>query len=204
MDDRPNFSTRDLASLVGSRLCHDLVNPLGAIGNGVELLAMSGAADGPEMSLIQEAVHDAQARIAFFRIAFGATTPEQVVSLRDIAAIIDGLYGKGGRLRVSFAPGRDMPRQELKLALLFLSCSETALPLGGTITMVANNGGIALQAKSSRLNLDPELFGLLLGEQPRSDPRPADVQFLLLRQEVEAQDRQLRFEALDDGFTLRA
>lgn len=204
MDDRPNFSTEDLASLVGSRLCHDLINPLGAIGNGVELMAMGGTGDSPEMSLIQEAVRDAQARIAFFRIAFGAAAPDQVVALRDITAIINGLYGKGGRTQVSFAPGRDMPRPELKLALLMLSCAETALPLGGQITMIANNGGVALQGQSSRLNLDPELFGLLQGETPRSAPRPADVQFLLLRQEVVAQERRLRFEGGSDSFTLRA
>ena len=44
MPDKP-----DLAALVGSRICHDLISPIGAIGNGVELLMMEGAAKGPEM-----------------------------------------------------------------------------------------------------------------------------------------------------------
>jgi histidine phosphotransferase ChpT len=62
----------ELTSLIGSRICHDLISPLGAIGNGVELLAMSEVAKGPEMSLIAESVENANARIRFFRVAFGA------------------------------------------------------------------------------------------------------------------------------------
>ena len=58
----------ELAALIGSRICHDLVSPIGAIGNGVELLAMAGAA-GPEVRLIAESVAAANARIRFFRIA---------------------------------------------------------------------------------------------------------------------------------------
>ena len=67
----------DLAALVGSRICHDLISPLGAIGNGVELLGMTGVPDGPEMDLIAESVGNANARIRFFRIAFGAAAADQ-------------------------------------------------------------------------------------------------------------------------------
>ena len=41
--------TQDIAALLGSRICHDLISPLGAISNGVELLEMSGAQMGPEL-----------------------------------------------------------------------------------------------------------------------------------------------------------
>ena len=65
----------ELASLVAARLCHDLVSPLGAIGNGVELLEMSGDFPGisksPELALITESVRSARARVRFFRTAFG-------------------------------------------------------------------------------------------------------------------------------------
>ncbi len=47
----PTDLPTDLIALVGSRICHDLVSPLGAIGNGVELLAMAGAMPGPELAL---------------------------------------------------------------------------------------------------------------------------------------------------------
>jgi len=63
-----------LNDLIGSRICHDLISPLGAIGNGVELLTMSGTSTAPEISLIAESVENANARIRFFRIAFGAAS----------------------------------------------------------------------------------------------------------------------------------
>jgi len=53
---------RDLTALIGSRICHDLISPLGAIGNGVELLQLSGMGDSPEMALISESVTNANLR----------------------------------------------------------------------------------------------------------------------------------------------
>ena len=55
MNDQSSTVAQTLADLVGSRLCHDLVNPLGAIGNGVELIDMTGSVRGPKMDLIRDA-----------------------------------------------------------------------------------------------------------------------------------------------------
>ena len=55
--------TLDLAALVGSRICHDLISPIGAIGNGVELLSLTDGDTGAEMDLINESVQNANARI---------------------------------------------------------------------------------------------------------------------------------------------
>lgn len=58
----------DLPALIGSRICHDLISPIGAINNGLELLNMAGtgAAPGPELELIGQSVESASARIRFF------------------------------------------------------------------------------------------------------------------------------------------
>ena len=73
--DTTRLAAGELSQLLGSRLCHDLVSPLGAIGNGVELLEMSpdfpGIAACPELQLIAESVSSARARIQIFRVAFG-------------------------------------------------------------------------------------------------------------------------------------
>lgn len=87
----------DLAALIGSRICHDLISPIGAIGNGVELLAMTGAA-GPEVALIAESVAAANARIRFFRIAFGAAPADQRIGAPEVRSILDDL-SRGGRFR---------------------------------------------------------------------------------------------------------
>ena len=61
-----------LATLIGSRICHDLISPIGAIKNGLELLHLSSkTSSGPEICLIEESSNNAISRINFFRIAFG-------------------------------------------------------------------------------------------------------------------------------------
>lgn len=65
MTDNTSMTQADLAGLVGSRLCHDLVSPLGAIGNGIELLSLSpgmaAVTASPEMALINDALAAARA-----------------------------------------------------------------------------------------------------------------------------------------------
>ncbi|MBF9031463.1 histidine phosphotransferase [Rhodobacterales bacterium HKCCE3408] len=181
--------TDDVTALVGSRLCHDLINPLGAIGNGVELLSMSAGQAGPEVSLIEEAVRDAQSRIRFFRIAFGAAQPDQRIARREIAGLLDGLYGHGGRLRVDWPLEIDLPRREAKLALLCLACAEHALPLGGDIAIALDDGGIGLAGTAKRVQADPDLWDILAGDPPRRRTLPAEVQFLLLAQTADEDGR---------------
>ena len=107
----------DLMSLLGSRICHDLISPLGAIGNGVELLAMSGTAAGPEMALISESVENANARIRFFRVAYGAAAEGQSLSRGEIVEILAGL-GRSGRTTIQWQVEGPVPRRAAKLAFL--------------------------------------------------------------------------------------
>ena len=80
-----------LASLVAARLCHDLVSPLGAIGNGVELLEMSGdhpgLANSPELTLIGDSVRAARSRVRYYRMAFGHAPADQRVAVAEITQL---------------------------------------------------------------------------------------------------------------------
>jgi histidine phosphotransferase ChpT len=62
----------EIAALIASRICHDLISPIGAIGNGMELMALSSGQEqsSPELDLISQSVENANARIRFFRIGF--------------------------------------------------------------------------------------------------------------------------------------
>ena len=88
-----------LNDLIGSRICHDLISPLGAISNGIELLTMSGAAGSPEMTLIGESIENANARIRFFRVAFGAAAPGSLLGNSEIRSIMADMY-RGSRTSV--------------------------------------------------------------------------------------------------------
>lgn len=172
-----NLST-DIASLIGSRICHDLISPIGAINNGLELLQMSGAPESPEMDLIGQSVGNASARIRFFRIAFGAAG-DQLVGAPEITSILRDLY-TNTRLDVTWVPQDPQPRAAVRLSFLALLCLETALPYGGQITVNEDAGRWQLRGKGDKLNIDAVLWAVLAQAGSAPKLQPAQVQFALL------------------------
>jgi histidine phosphotransferase ChpT len=189
--------TEDLTALLGSRICHDLISPLGAIGNGVELLALAEAAGGPELALISESVRAATARIRFFRIAFGAAVPGRRIGRAEVLAVLDDL-GAGGRVRYDWQGPPELARGEVKLAFLALLCLETALPFGGRIAACPGAGGWRVEATGERLKPDSAPWDRLR-QRPAGGPlAAAHVQFALLADEARRQGRMLTL-SIDDG-----
>jgi len=168
----------DIPALLGSRICHDLISPLGAISNGIELLAMSGAVPGPELSLISESVENANARIRFFRVAFGVSLPGQALAAKEVRAILAD-FNRVGRLSVDWRPDAAADRGEVKLAFLLLQCAERAMPRGGKIVVDCIDGDWSLRGESDRPLADPELWTGLGDPDGRAAPSAAEVQFLL-------------------------
>lgn len=167
-----------IAALIGSRICHDLISPIGAITNGLELLHMSGEASGPEMGLIGESVGNASARIRFFRIAFGAAG-DQMVGTAEVTSILRDLY-TGGRLEVHWSPTDPKPRAAVRLAFLGILCLENAMPFGGRLTIECSGGEWTLNGIADRLNIDESVWPLLAGGPTPQSLQPAHVQFALL------------------------
>ncbi|WP_461469153.1 histidine phosphotransferase family protein [Pararhodobacter sp.] len=178
----------DLAALIGSRLCHDLANPLGAIGNGVELLQMTQP-PAPELELLAEAVKGAQARLQLFRLAFGAARDDQTVSPQQIDAALTGLEG---RLSLRSDITGALPRPRARRLMLAVLCAETALAWGGTITVTETG----VLAEAPRLRLDDGVWQALAAGAPPRDVVSAQVHFVLLAAggpvTVEAGDTALR------------
>lgn len=175
---RPDLKQADISALVVSRICHDLISPVGAIGNGVELLALSGKGSGPELDLIAESVARAQARIRFFRIAFGEFGADRRINPAELRSIVDALF-LGTRVSMDWRIGSDLSRREAKLCFLLLLCLESALPRGGAITADGQGEGWTLTASAERLNVDHDLWDALTTGEVRADPLPKDVHFAL-------------------------
>lgn len=169
----------DIASLISSRICHDLISPLGAIGNGVELLGMAGTADGPEMALINESVMNANARIRFFRIAFGAAKVNAQIGRSEIIAILTDISA-GGRLKFDWDSDQTLPRAQAKLAFLLILCFETALPYGGTVEIRQCQTGWSLHCTAEQVKFDPAIWELLLVKNSERELSPAEVHFALV------------------------
>ncbi|MDQ2093041.1 histidine phosphotransferase family protein [Rhodalgimonas zhirmunskyi] len=172
-------STLSIASLVGSRICHDLISPVGAINNGIELLSMGGPLDSPEMALINDSVANASARIKFFRVAFGVASPEQVLGAPEVRGVAEGQYGEG-RLSARWLAEGDVARAHVQAAFLSMLCVEAALPLGGEITVERQNSRWTISGTGRRISCDPALWEPLSDGRAPRDLTPAQVQFGLL------------------------
>ena len=167
-----------LAALVGSRLCHDLISPIGAIGNGVELVSLDPRPKPGELAMLADTVASANARLRFFRIAFGVASRDQSTSRMEVVPLLGDLY-RNGRIAVEWHSPADMPRAEVKLAFLLLLCAEHAIPTGGTITINRDESGWRILAASPRLRHDATLWALLDTPQADFTGDPSQVQFPL-------------------------
>lgn len=181
----------ELNSLIGSRICHDLISPLGAIGNGVELLSMSGVNAVPEITLIAESVENANARIRFFRIAFGAASREATLGKSEVRKVLGDMY-RGNRIRVDWRIEEDTPRTDAKLAFLVLQCFETALPWGGRVAVTRNRDTWSIFGSGDRIKYDPELWKLFDSHATLADISASNVHFALVGQSSAISGRKVK------------
>lgn len=171
-------SNHNLASLIGSRICHDLISPIGAITNGLELLDMAGGVQGPELDLINDSVGNAGARIRFFRIAYGAAG-EQLLGPSEVRSVLNDIC-RGGRLGFEWEPLEPQSRACVRLAFLAIQCLETAMPYGGSISVSVKNDRWCVTGRSGKLNVEDSLWAGLVEPDKLQKVTPAQVQFALM------------------------
>ncbi len=192
--------TPNLAALIGSRICHDLISPVGAINNGLELLAMSGAMAGPELELISDSVLNANARIRFFRVAFGAAGDQQM-GRAEIVSVLDDI-SKAGRMKYQWTLTEGSSRNDVRMAFLAALCLETALPYGGLITMTYEGGKWTVTGEGRKINVESPLWGHLDGSDASASLTPAQVQFGLLPSAAQEADRKIGFDQTEEKITV--
>jgi histidine phosphotransferase ChpT len=161
----------DLASLLCSRLCHDLLSPVGALTNGLELLAEER---DPEMrqrclDLLEQSARISTDKLKFFRLAFGAAGGfGELVPLADARAVVDALAANNGRITVNWQfSGDQLPKPAVKVMLNFALMAIEALVRGGTIDIAAALGErsseLVVRASGARIAFDLEIGRALDG-----------------------------------------
>lgn len=190
----------NLAATVASRICHDLTSPLGAIANGVELLILSGTDRSPEMDLISQSVDSANARIRFFRLAYGMAGA-QPVGRAEIVRTLAAL-GQGGRHGYDWSVEGDHSRSEVKAVFLLLQCLETTLPMGGRLQVTREDGTWMVTAEGPRLRTDLPAWSAF---RPQGEPLQgsAHIQFMLLSDLLTSLGRPLRLSESSDRIVAR-
>jgi histidine phosphotransferase ChpT len=139
MTERVQPSDLELAALISSKICHDVIGPVGAIYNGLEILDEDENAEAKDYALdvIRNVTEQASARLQFARFAFGAAgSAGAQIELSTAEQISRGLIGKGKhKLTWRAGPGQ-MAKDKVKLLLNLVAAAITALPRGGEIELV--------------------------------------------------------------------
>ena len=164
MNDLNQNDPARLASLLASKLCHDLVGPLAALHNGIELIEEGDAKIREEaMPIIAMSAREALARLSFFRLAFGAMgSGYGDVALGDARKAALGYFQDDSRLRLVWpeASGLQWPKSQAKALLNLILIAKTALPRGGTLRVL-------LMAAPDIVKLQAEGEGVLLAHELR-------------------------------------
>lgn len=170
-------SALDLASLLCSRLCHDLLSPVGALSNGLELL--SDETD-PEMrqrcfELLEQSAKTSADKLRFFRLAFGAAGGfGDAVPVAEARQLVDALAGGSGRVAVNWMFGVDTLAKPAVKALLNLALiGLDALVRGGTLDIGVevrdNVAEIVVRATGQRVAFDAAIGQALEGTLPAAE-----------------------------------
>ena len=187
----------DLAALVGSRICHDLISPLGAISNGVELMGMTRGTDGAEMALINDSVSNANARIKFFRVAFGDARPDQFMGASDVRAILNA-NARGNRMSYHWGTDEKQRRVDVRVAFLLVQCFESALPRGGEIVVLIDRQAWTMTATGPQQRWDVDMWEALIDPLKKINHTAAFVQFALLPEALKIAGRAMHLDRTSD------
>lgn len=192
----------NLTALIGSRICHDLISPIGAIANGLELMQLSGGPLGAEMALITDSMLNANARIRFFRVTYGLATTQQMMGRAEIVSILQDV-AQGTRMRFQWGPLDAVPRTEVRLVFLAIQCLETAMPYGGQVLITREGGGWTLDGQADRLRPCPELWSGFETPDSAAEVSPSEVQFALLPLLAQDEGRQVSVTSSETGIVMK-
>jgi len=191
MTDIFSLSAPDLAALLCSRVCHDIISPVGAINNGLELLD-EGGAEEDAMQLIRASAVNASARLQFARIAFGAAGSAGMQIDTGDAEAVATAFIRNEKPTLEWTGGRALlPKNKVKLLLNLLLIANGAIPRGGTLSVRLENletePAFTIVAHGPMVRVPPKFLELHGGRQPEEPIDAHSVQFyytLLLARET--------------------
>jgi histidine phosphotransferase ChpT len=169
MQELPQISAMDLGALLCSRVCHDIISPVGAIANGLELLDENADEETHElaMNLIKSSAANASARLQFARIAFGAAGSSGAnIDTGDAETVARYYYANDAKTAMDWQGERVLlPKNQVKLLLNMLLVAGSSIPRGGQLQARIENSNsdlrlsVSASGKAARV---PSVFRQLL------------------------------------------
>jgi histidine phosphotransferase ChpT len=171
----PGPDSLELAALLCSRVCHDLISPVGAIVNGLEVLDDNPKPEDRDfaLDLIRKSAKTASARLQFCRLAFGAAgSAGAQIDLGDAQTMARG-HIEDGKVTITWnLPRLLLPKNRVKLLLNMLIIAQQTIPRGGTLTVdpigQGDTMGFRVVAAGLNARLPQNIADLLSGGMPSS------------------------------------
>jgi histidine phosphotransferase ChpT len=200
----------DYASLLCSRLCHDLLSPVGALNNGIELLADETDPRLREqcMGLLADSARTTAGKLKFFRLAFGSGGGfGEEIAVHEIRMALEGMFPSDGKLEVHWLiDSEGLPKSAAKLLLNLALMVGEALPRGGTLTLGSEQRGavveIVVRGEGPKITFAPDLresFSPGAGGQPVTTRTATSY---LIRSLVAEAKGQLALSGAEDPFLM--
>ncbi len=170
MAEVPELGALDLGALLCSRVCHDIISPVGAIINGLEVLDEDNGEEMREFafSLIRKSARQASAKLQFARLAFGAAgSAGAEIDLADAEKVARG-YMEGEKAEFAWeAPRVLMPKNLVKLLLNLVLLAATAIPRGGLVKVTVEGSAppkFVLRSSGPSARVPPAFEKLVPGQ----------------------------------------
>jgi histidine phosphotransferase ChpT len=161
------LSDLDLAALLCSRVCHDVISPVGAIANGLELYddpEMDAATKETALDMVRSSAKTASAKLKFCRIAFGAAgSAGASIDMGEAGEIAKAFVGDE-KVKLDWqAPRENRPKQHVKLLLNMMLMAMAAIPRGGTVTVAVIGEEFHARAEGERAKVPEQIAEVVAG-----------------------------------------
>jgi histidine phosphotransferase ChpT len=161
------LSDLDLAALLCSRVCHDIISPVGAIANGLELMDdpdVDAAMKATALDMVRNSAKTATAKLKFCRIAFGASgSAGAQIDMGEAGEMAKAFVGDE-KIRLDWqAPRENRPKAEVKLVLNMMMLAMAGIPRGGVVTVTVDGRNFAVKAQGERSKVPQAMADVLTG-----------------------------------------
>lgn len=207
-----NATSVDLAALLCSRLCHDMLSPVGAMSNGLELLAdeTDPAMREQCLELLAMSARASSDKLRFFRLAYGAAGGYgEMVEVSEAKAVIDSLVESAKRVEANWAmDAAKLPKDAVKVLLNLAHIALDALIRGGTLDigaeLLGGNTEIVVRASGDKIAFDESVGKALQGELPLAELSSKTAPAHMIAMLAESAGGGLQYKLSDGALVLGA
>tara|TARA_R110001583_G_scaffold32107_6_gene109975 strand:+ start:37063 stop:37674 length:612 start_codon:yes stop_codon:yes gene_type:complete len=190
-----------LIELISSRICHDLVGPVGAVNAGAELMDEAGGTDDEALALMRRSGQEAQRRLQLFRMAYGRAGNS--VDASTLHKTVTQAYEADGKVRLVWTDYRGIDAVTGRVVLNMIMMAREALPFGGEISVQHDSEKkIRVVAQGKRAAIRSEIEKVLSGPVDPQELDPRNIQGFFARNLAEKMGRTLAVEAKENSVTL--